>query len=319
MGLTGPKRVVVGIVQDTAGRVLIARRPASKVGGDLWEFPGGKVNPGESEPIALRRELDEELGITVGYCEMLPHFRADPPASVTLSFWRVHDYEGTPHGREGQQVQWCPVDDLANLPFLAADLPIFARLALPSLYLISDAEGLGEEIFEKRLKAALAGGARLLQLREPWPAQRLHAYAARLRKLCAPYGARCVVNGDPDEFKTCADGVHLSAARLWQLSTRPLPRHLLVGASCHDEKDLKQAADVGCDFAVLSPVQYTKSHPDRRPLGWERFAELAGSTWLPVYALGGMQDQNLAQAHQAFAQGIALRSAVFGGVGEIVN
>ncbi|HUW99077.1 MAG TPA: Nudix family hydrolase [Acidiferrobacter sp.] len=313
---TGPKLVVAGIIQDHAGRVLIARRPTGKIGGDLWEFPGGKVNPGESESAALRRELDEELGITIGACEPLPHFRANPPAPVTLAFWRVLDYEGTPYGREGQPIQWCPVDSLADLPFLAADLPIIARLALPPLYLISDAEGLGEEVFEERLKAALAGGARLLQLREPWPAKRLYAYAAHLRKLCALYGARCVVNGDPKEAQACADGVHLSARRLWQLAARPLPPQLLVGASCHDAKDLKQAADVGCDFAVLSPIQHTQSHPEREALGWVRFAELARSTWLPIYALGGMHDRDRAQAHQAYGQGVALRSAVFGSVGE---
>lgn len=312
MDPTGPNIVVVGIIQDRMGRVLIARRPPSKIDGNLWEFPGGKVQPGESEELALRRELDEELGIVAGCCEPLPHFRANPPASVALSFWWVHDYEGTPYGREGQEVQWCPVLALTQFPFLEADIPIFARLALPSVYLISDVERLGKDLFEKRLKAALASGMRLLQLREPWPAKRLYTYAAHLRDLCAEYGARCVVNGDPKEAGACADGVHLSSARLWQLSARPLPRDQLVGASCHDARDLQQASAMACDFAVLSPVQKTQSHPDREPLGWTQFAKLAQSTWLPVYALGGMRDQDCAKAHQAFGQGVALRSAIFG-------
>ncbi len=312
MGLTAPKPVVVGIIQDPTGRVLVARRPPTKVGGGLWEFPGGKVGGGESEEAALRRELDEELGITAGQCESLPHFRADPPPSVSLSFWRVHDYWGVPYGREGQDVRWCTLDDLATLPFLPADLPILPRLTLPSLYLISDVERLGEEVFEERLQAALKRGARLIQLREPWVCARLCAYAARLKDLCAPYGARCLVNGGPQEVGTCADGIHLSSARLWQLSERPLSRDRLIGASCHNERDLQKAAELGCDFAVLSPVRQTQSHPEREPLGWSGFAELAVSTWLPVYALGGMKEQDCREANQAFAQGVALRGAVFG-------
>ncbi len=311
-GPTAPNLVVVGIIQDPAGRVLVARRPPTKVGGGLWEFPGGKVHGGESEEAALRRELDEELGIVVGRSEPLPHFRADPPPSVTLSFWRIYDYRGAPHGREGQEVRWCAVDSLAALPFLPADLPIFPRLMLPPLYLISDVERLGEELFEERLKEAFMRGARLVQLREPWSSARLCAYAGRLRDLCVSYGARCLVNGDPKEVGGCADGVHLSSARLWQQSKRPLAQNQLVGASCHDQQDLQRAADVGCDFAVLSPVRYTRSHPDREPIGWPRFAELALETDLPVYALGGMKEQDCREAHEAFAQGVALRSAIFG-------
>lgn len=311
-GLTAPKPVVVGIIQDPTGRVLVARRPLTKVGGGLWEFPGGKVGAGESEEAALRRELDEELGIIIGRCEPLPHFRADPPPSVSLSFWRVHDYHGVPYGREGQDVRWCALDGLAALPFLPADLPIFPRLTLPSLYLISDVERLGEALFEERLQAALKRGARLVQLREPWAYARLRAYGERLKGLCAPYGARCLVNGDPREVGACADGVHLSSARLWQLSERPLGADRLIGASCHGQRDLQRAAEMGCDFAVLSPVRQTPSHPEREPLGWSRFAELAASTFLPVYALGGMKEQDCREAHQAFAQGVALRSAVFG-------
>lgn len=311
-GPTAPKRVVVGIIQDATGRVLVARRPLTKVGGGLWEFPGGKIHGGESEEAALRRELDEELGIVARRCELLPHFRADPPPTVALSFWRVHDYQGVPHGREGQELRWCALDGLAALPFLPADRPIFPRLTLPSLYLVSDVERLGKELFEERLRAALMRGARLVQLREPWSTARLCAYARRLRDLCAPYGARCLVNGDPQEVGGCADGVHLSSARLWQLSRRPLAPDRLIGASCHSQRDLQKAAEVGCDFAVLSPVMPTQSHPDREPIGWARFAELAAATWLPVYALGGMREQDCREAHQAFAQGVALRSAVFG-------
>jgi len=313
MVLTEPERVVVGIIRDAAGRVLVARRPLSKAFGGLWEFPGGKMQAFESEAQALQRELNEELGITVTRCEPLPHFRANPPSTVSLSFWRVSDYTGQAYGREGQEIAWRPVQELTALPFLTANIPIFARLRLPSVYLISDVERLGEAAFEERLVAALERGARLLQLREPWPHARLCRYAERVRALCAPYQARCLINGDPALVQDCADGVHLSSARLWQCQKRPLPPHQLLGASCHHEADLQHAQAIGCDFAVLSPVAPTASHPGEPPLGWLRFKALAATVFLPVYALGGLSWEDGAFAQDQGAQGVALRGAVFRG------
>lgn len=314
MGPIAPDQVAVGIIQDDAGRVLIARRPASKPGGGLWEFPGGKVQAGESPHRAVQRELEEELGIVAEDVVFLPHFRGAPPPGIDLSFWRVQRYRGEPYGREGQDIQWCALHRLPDFPFLSADLPIVARLRLPPLYLISDVDRLGEEEFERRLRAALSRGARLLQLREPWPVDRLREYANRLRGLCEPFGAWCVVNGDPVALEGCGDGVHLSSARLAAASVRPRPRQGWVGASCHSEEDLRRAEALGCDFAVLSPVQWTRSHPDREPLGWSRFRAWVGAVRLPVYALGGLSEADLCQAYEGGGQGVALRSAVFGDV-----
>ncbi len=309
-GLTGPEPVVAAIIQDGGGRVLVARRPEGKVGAGLWEFPGGKIAPGESQSEALRRELHEELDIAVGACTFLPHYRAAAPPGIDLAFWRVDAYEGAARGREGQEIRWCSPDMLPDLPFLPADRPILTRLRLPSFYLISDVDHLGEALFEERLARAAARDTLLLQLREPWPASRLRAYAQHLCALLAPYGGRCVVNGDPRELMGCADGIHLSAARLARLDARPPAS--LVGASCHDAEELQRAAAMGCDFAVLSPVKPTPSHPDATALGWARFRELAGGVLLPIYALGGMTTADRATAETHLAQGVAVRSGIFG-------
>ncbi len=309
---TGPERVVAGLLWDDRGRVLVARRPAGKAGAGLWEFPGGKVGTGEADHDALRRELHEELGIRAGVCTLLPHYRANPPAGLELAFWRVETYDGVPEGREGQEIRWCPIDALADLPFLLADRPILARLRLPSLYLVSDVDGLGEALFEERLMQTARHEPILLQLREPWAAPRLREYAGHLRRLLAPHGGRCVVNGDPQEALGCADGVHLSAARLARLSMRPAPADGLVGASCHDMRELRQAELLGCDFAVLSPVKATATHPGAAPLGWTRFRDWVSEVSLPVYALGGMTRADLGVAWAHLAQGVAVRSAIFG-------
>ncbi|MBL8251540.1 MAG: 8-oxo-dGTP diphosphatase MutT [Candidatus Competibacter sp.] len=122
-------RVAVGIVADSAGAVLIARRPQTAHQGGLWEFPGGKVEPGETVDMALRRELREELGIQVQTAE--PWLRVEHAYSdkrVLLEVWRVIDYRGEARGREGQPLLWARAADLRAFRFPAADEPIIARL-----------------------------------------------------------------------------------------------------------------------------------------------------------------------------------------------
>jgi 8-oxo-dGTP diphosphatase len=102
-----------------------------------------------------------------------------------------------------------------------------------------------------------------------------------------------------------ADGVHLNGRRLASTGRRPLPADRLVAASCHGAADLRRAEGIGADFAVLSPVLPTASHPGATTLGWEGFAELADAARIPVYALGGMHPGLMDRAWGCGAQGIA--------------
>lgn len=311
---TEPERTVVAaVIRDTGGRCLIARRPPGRSGAGLYEFPGGKLEAGEDERGALIRELREELGIMVTACHPCPYLRAANPPGIRLSFWEVTGYEGSPRPLEGQTVTWRRSAALAPATFLPADGPVVARLRLPPLYLISHADALGEEVFLTRLEQALETGVRLVQLREPWPLPRLLALAARTRRLCHHYEARLLLNADPAVAAAYADGVHLPAARLMALTARPLAANRLVAASCHDSTEVHHAAAIGCDFAVLSPVLPTASHPGAATLGWQRFRELAQSTLLPLYALGGMTASDWVISRAALAQGVALRSAALAG------
>lgn len=313
-GASSPLRVAVGIlVQD--GKVFITRRFPDSHQGGKWEFPGGKIEPGENTFSALKRELREELEIEVQEARAYMQVRhAYPDCDVLLDVWRISRFRGTPHGREGQEAKWLACAELPQLEFPEADRPILRRLWLPALYLISDSRRFGKNGFLAPLERALKGGARLVQLREPhMSSSEFTDYAREISGLCHRHGARLLINAEPEWVSRCnADGVHLNSKRLAQYSSRPLDDHFWVAASCHNAEELIQAERLRADFAVLSPVAPTASHPGVTPLGWEAFSRLCAGASLPVYALGGMHTQDLAQARQAGAQGVAMVSQVWG-------
>ncbi len=309
-----PLRVAVGILTD-GDKVFITRRAPDRHQGGKWEFPGGKIEPGEDALAALKRELKEELGIVVRSARpwmQLAHAYHD--RDVLLDVWRVTDYQGAPHGREGQEARWIACAELPRCEFPEADAPILRRLWLPPLYLITDSQRFGRDEFLIPLERALRVGARLVQLREPHlPPGEYQAYARKIAGLCHRYHAILLLNAEPEWAQRCgADGVHLNSRRLLACQKRPLENKYWVAASCHNAQELQQAGRIEADFAVLSPVAPTASHPDAKPLGWEAFSRLCVGANLPVYALGGMRAQDLGRARQAGAQGLAMVSEIWG-------
>ena len=306
--------VAVGILEDAEGRILVAQRPEHKHQGGKWEFPGGKIAPTEPMPAALARELHEELGISLRMASpMLRTHHAYPDKNVFLDVWRVLDFSGTPHGREGQPIRWVRSHELEQLDLPAADVPIVRALSLPPLYLITDSHRYGKNKMLELIERALQAGARLLQVREPHMAQDEYLkFARQIVALAHAHSARVLLNADPDLVLACdADGVHLNSRRLMAESTRPLPLPYLVAASCHNHAELARAAALGADFSLLSPVLPTTSHPDRHTLGWQEFARLRLYSDIPVYALGGMQTQYLREARMHGAQGVAMISGAW--------
>jgi 8-oxo-dGTP diphosphatase len=126
-------RVVAAVLRDAAGRVLIAQRPAGKHMAGYWEFPGGKIGPGESSEQALRRELTEELGVSLHHCHPLLQLRHDyADRMIELDVFVVDEYAGEPAGLEAQALKWVPVSALAAHGLLPADQPIIEALQGPA-------------------------------------------------------------------------------------------------------------------------------------------------------------------------------------------
>lgn len=304
-----PIHVVAGVVTDHAGRVLVAQRPPGKHLAGLWEFPGGKIDPGELPFDALRRELAEEIGIVVDTAQPLISVPwSYPEKRIVLDAWRVDSYTGVVHAREDQPLRWVALDELKRLPMPPADVPIVNALRLPDCYLITPMlTPAARRVLLEGIERACLAGIRLIQLRQPeWTPAEIEAVAAEAYSICARHGAILLLNADLQIAERCGlDGVHLPARIAAHFDARPIPADRWLAVSCHERAELEHARRIGADFVTLAPVSPTPSHPDARPLGWVRFAELTAGAAVPVYALGGLGADDIAPARAYGAQGVA--------------
>lgn len=289
--------IAAGALRNARGEILVCQRPAHKIYPGEWEFPGGKVEPGEDAAGALRRELEEELGIAVTTARPLIRLRHEyPELAVDLDTWLVTAWRGTPVSSEHPATAWVAPAELPRWQLLAADRPIVQALRLPADLVFTPPD------FELAMACATVPDA-LLRLRLPHATDA--AYRAIARALIDG-GQRVLVDRDPADVELLgAAGFHATSARLHGLATRPVPPGRWFGASCHDAEDLARCVALGADYAVLGPVRATPTHPGAVPLGWEGFARLAVGAGLPVYAIGGVGPADLETAWRHGAQGVA--------------
>lgn len=306
--------VAVGVIVDNQGRILIARRAASAHQGGLWEFPGGKVSTGESVQDALARELFEELDIHPQVTEpLLTIHHAYTDKTVVLDVHRVIAFTGIAHGKEGQPIIWVTLNELSDYAFPAANRAIVNALTLPDKYLITGA-AISVADYLQRSASALQSGIRMIQLRCPdMPVKEYLQLAFNMQQLCADYDARLILNTSSEIFsQVSAGGLHLNRHQLKNLTARPVDDACLLGASCHNAAEIAKARSIGVDYITLSPVKPTSSHPGANVLGWAQFSQLAAAASMPVFALGGLCDVDIAQARASGAQGIAAISCWWG-------
>ena len=312
-----PLHVVAGVLEDLQGRVLLARRPVGKADAGLWEFPGGKVEPGEAPLDALRRELQEELGLRI--LDGVPLIRVpvasqggDAPIRLKLDTWTIRGFEGEPVAHEHDALAWVPLESLDRYPMPAADRPVVAALREADRVLVTPEPGEGREAEARWLaaaEAALAGGLRRIQLRLADAAQR-RRLAIELALRCRMTGAGLWVHGDPALAAELGLGLHWRASQLRLPDAAALThRHRDAGrrvcAAVHDAEELALAEALGVDDLLLGPVKPTATHPGQPGWGWEAFERLRARTALPVYALGGVGPGDLGEARRHGAQGVA--------------
>lgn len=300
-----PLEVAAAVIQRPDGAFLLARRPAGKVYAGYWEFPGGKVEPGEPAAQALSRELHEELGIEPR--KVFPWITREyvyPHAAVRLNFFRVTAWDGDPHPREEQAIAWQRIDAPMASPMLPANAPVLAALALPAEYAVTDASRYGTGATLARLRRRLADGLRLIQVRDRALPQR-EAFIGDVVRMAHGFGARVLVSGG----SPLADGAHYTSAQLMALSRRPAEG--MAAASCHDALELARAMSLGLDFAVLGPVKATPTHPGAKVLGWDGFERLARGSSIPVFAIGGLTPEDLPTVWSASGHGVAMISAAW--------
>lgn len=309
--------VAVGVIVNADGKILIAKRPLNVHQGGLWEFPGGKVDTGETIQQALVRELHEELAIDVHASQPLIQIRHHyPDKSVLLDVHKITGFTGEPCGNEGQPVQWVDAKALDSFEFPAANRPIISAINLPSTYLITG-NFVSQSDFSSRLNCALTAGIRLVQLRIDDLNVELHKTLLDVAVTSVKnLDASLIINCSPVEFVRIAKayldtkmGLHLTHHHATLLSERPVDNNVLFGVSCHDAGEIVHAQKIGADYILLSPVQPTASHPSVTPLGWDQFSALVELANVPVYALGGVGDEHIQIAQSCGAQGVAGISA----------
>ncbi len=309
----GRLHVAVGAIVR-ADEVLISLRDKRLHQGGKWEFPGGKLEPGESVTAALARELQEELGLTPVTSRPLiriPH--SYPDREVLLDVWKVTDFRGEPHHREGQPLRWVRMATLDEYEFPEANRPIVAALRLPERWAITPPGAPPLTwIVDRAARHLRVGDYVLLRAPQLGPADYTRwvgPIVPALREL----GISSVLTSDAAEVEALgAAGLHLSSRRLAALDHRPIRQGLWLSSACHDAAELARAAVLPVDLALISPVRETTSHPGARVLDWSGFAALAERAAMPVYALGGVGPGDVETAWQHGGQGVAGISGFWG-------
>ncbi|MBN7771581.1 Nudix family hydrolase [Marinobacter daepoensis] len=303
--------VAVGVIVRN-GRVLIARRPDSAHQGGLLEFPGGKVESGESVQQALCREIAEETGLVLSEDALEPvigirHDYGDK--CVFLDVWLSRSARGEPEGKEGQPVGWFEPDALRDEDFPAANRPIIRALQLPrQLAITGDIPDAIKGL--ERLERALVGRSEgsLVVLRAPHLDQPQYRWlATEAVRLCRDAGVGLIVHGAETlcEEVDGARGLQVPWRVASQLTERPVGADLWFGVSCHTSEQLRHAERLGADYVLLGNVLETLSHPGQPGMGWERFRALAADAKVPVYAIGGLGPEQEPEVTARGGQGVA--------------
>ncbi len=311
--------VALAVIVNQHNEVLISLRDKDVHQGGLWEFPGGKLESGESVFDALKREIKEELNITIHKAvplKKIQHKYSD--ITVLLDTWRVDLFEGEPVGSEGQKIKWLAVSELNESEFPEANRCIVMTLKLSQKYMITGAFNDPGD-FASKLESSLKNGISLIQLRcKNISVDDYKKLAEISMVLCHQYNAVLLLNTslglflDISNHAECPVGLHLNSQMLHAIESRPVNSEFLLSVSCHTDEEIEKAKQLDADIVLLSPVKETKSHPGVNGIGWKKFKDIAANINVPVYALGGMSEADLDDALSSGAKGVAAISSFWG-------
>lgn len=308
--------VVAGLIRHPhdASKIFITKRKKGSHLEDLWEFPGGKLEPGEPRFRALKRELEEETGIVVH--SAIPFkslFHRYKEKKIFLDVWEVKSFSGQACGQEGQEVAWISLDELAGYSFPEADIPILKALPLPRELLITpDMPDQHEDAFLQQFDRLMQRHHYpLVQFRSHHLKDKLYAdVALRLNEVCAKYQAQLIISRPAlkslkAKFFDDFHWRHLNSSILQSLKSRPFDDGINMSASCHDSEEIRMAERLHCNLGLLSTVRETQSHPGRTAKGWFQLKKIIRRSSLPIYCLGGVRRRDFSTSRFQGAIGVA--------------
>lgn len=284
--------VIAGALFDASGRVLIAQRPRGRHMAGRWEFPGGKLGFGEDRLEGLKRELAEELGVSIRSARPLIRlYHNYNDRRVLLDFWRVIEYSGTPKGLDSQALAWVKSDELPAHDLLEADRAMVTALRLPQLARV---------IAAPAQLAALSGSEAqtiFWHIAES-PATQLDTAVVKSARAA---GHRVFALGDgvePIRIAAAAGADGAVLRRHGQNLHVDRQGAFLVGVVCEDEAGALEAIGEGAHFLVVAP--------QRGPMPHRELEHLCGVVGIPVFAGWYPDARRLEQLQMAGAHGCAV-------------
>ena len=278
-------------------KVLVGWRQANQHQGNKHEFPGGKVEKGETPEQACRREIYEEVGIGLKdwhRFDVICHEYDDIIVNLHLFHAYVPDeLLNLIH----QPWTWFNRDQLAELNFPKANAAILDRLIWSHLIKINhELSALPQQTSLFYWRTELTDIKQIEQ-------QLLELDDQQLAKLVINFDIwqRLLNTGLKGKITT----IHLKQSQLMSLIKGDLNIGKRFLAACHDAVSIQHAHHLGCDAILLSPVNATATHPDTKVLGWDNFSDLAQKSDIPVFALGGVAPTEIEQAQKHHAYGLA--------------
>ena len=305
--------VVLGVLVKEDMVLISRRKRRDRLGGE-WELPGGRKEPGETNFDTLRRELKEEIGISVISARPLINVtKKIEDGLLSLDVFEVLNWSGFPEGKEGQETKWISKDAIFGYSFPLYNTSINIAITLPTLAFVTPPLlNSVDEYIESILRIAKSG-VKLIQLR-PHIADinKIEQIAVRMADQLRAMDVILMLNGNVSHFDSSLfRGLHLSRSEASKHTDRPISKSDLLSTSCHDVAELDHALQIGVDFVYFSPIKRTRTHPDRAPLGWSRLLEMVEKSSVPVFALGGLSYLDVVSARQIGCQGIAVQSSLW--------